>query len=50
MLILLDLWLNWWINGNGARTTLFAVIYLLLGVLNLLGIAGYAWYVSYKRE
>ncbi|OAA63926.1 ABC transporter, transmembrane domain, type 1 [Cordyceps fumosorosea ARSEF 2679] len=36
------LWLNWWISGHGTRTTLFAVIYLLLGILNVLGIAGYA--------
>ncbi|KAJ6788261.1 hypothetical protein PWT90_02398 [Aphanocladium album] len=36
-------WINWWINQRGAQTALFAAIYLLLGVLNALGIAGYAW-------
>lgn len=36
-------WLNWWINGQGARTTLFAIVYILLGIVNALGIAGYAW-------
>lgn len=29
---------------------LFATIYLLLGVLNALGIAGYAWYVYHRRD
>ncbi|TQV95962.1 ABC transporter [Cordyceps javanica] len=36
------LWLNWWVNGHGAQTILFALVYLLLGALNVVGIAGYA--------
>ncbi|KYK57921.1 hypothetical protein DCS_04934 [Drechmeria coniospora] len=36
-------WLKWWVDSQGTQMILYATIYVLLGVINAAGIAGYAW-------
>lgn len=38
-----EIWLEWWVAGDGVQKTLYVTVYFMLALFNSIGNGGYVW-------